>query len=66
MHERLITIQGNPIHINIAVELLHSVCHVTIRLRSRRLTSDRMQRLEAEKAKKAGMGMPGMGGPSMY
>ncbi|KAJ9113751.1 hypothetical protein QFC20_001777 [Naganishia adeliensis] len=47
MHERLITIQGNPIHINIAVELLHS-------------------RLEAEKAKKAGMGMPGMGGPSMY
>lgn len=25
MHERLITIQGNPININIAVGLLHSV-----------------------------------------
>lgn len=28
MHERLITIQGNPININIAVELLHSVSRV--------------------------------------
>jgi hypothetical protein len=66
MHERLITIQGNPVNINIAVGLLHAVSNG----RPRQETCLRipliafacfLQRLEAEKAKKGGM-MPGMGG----